>query len=217
MGKPRYLIVSDDQALSDVRTLLSLTTDTLRAIAEAIKSRDGLRSDQPAFRRIADRAGIGNADALAAYYAIVNLSDQRRAYEIENEHMLADLALLCPDEMAALGDEGTRELLSLFIETEEDAVIGKADLLQSAVVPHYRNLKSVCEIRPVFNTDRTSVEGALLVALLALRLHDADHKNKTVVFQATRDELHSIRTALDEAESKFAALNEKFGQTVEIY
>lgn len=194
--------------------LLELTAEQMEKLVNVLHSRETLQSDDAPYVQAAREAGLDSYEAISVLTAISNLAKQCDRRDISIEHAISELG----EKLEVPIDEDRREALQkLLSPSDEGYVIENAQRLKLAFLPHLVRAKTVCDVRPVFDRDHESVEGALAVVLLELSLHDSKHDEESVVIQLDRDDVRELKTVLEDAERKLDLINESFSGTVEFF
>ena len=131
-----------------------------------------MKSEELSYQRIAKDADISQIDSLAILGAVTNLVVQRQRYSLSDEQLLEDLEAGSQIEVKDFDDQKKRALLGLLSESEEGYLVEKAESLKAGFSPHFVTARSICDVRPVFDKKRESIEGILLVTLLGLTTQD---------------------------------------------
>jgi len=214
--KPKYLVIPENR-WKEIGILLSLSTDKLHAITKTLRSKEALKSEESSYQRIAKDADISHVDSLAILGAVTNLVAQRQRYSLSNEQLLEDLEAGSRIEVKNFDDQKKRALLELLSESEEGYLVEKAENLKTGFAPHFVTAKSICDVRPVFDKKRESIEGILLVTFLGLTTHDEEHNDHTFVLQLTRSGLRNLQKCLEEAERKLGIMEQEFGAKFDLF
>lgn len=213
---PKYLIIPENR-WKDIRTLLSLSASQMQTVAKTLRSKETLKAEEPSYQRIAKDANISQADTLAVLSAVTNLILQRQRYSLSNEQLLDDLEAGSNVEVKNLDVQAKAALLDLLSESEEGYFVEKAESLKVGFPPHLVSVRSICDVRPVFDKARENIEGILLVTFLGLTMHDEEHKDHTVVLQLARSELRKLRECIEEAEKKLNVMEKEFGPKFDLF
>jgi hypothetical protein len=196
-----------EEALEQVRTLLSLEKDQLVSLEQALGDRQAIKGDKRIYRTIAERLVVSPDVALGILSAVRNLRDQRERFDINDDVLIEDLKVLNNGKLGA-----SDVLLKLLRQSEDDYFVEKVSSLRNAVVPHVTSVRTVVDGRPVFSKNRERIEGMLLVTYLELRTHDARNNDaKAIVLQVSRKQIQKLRASLDDAEKKLDRLAETMG------
>lgn len=191
----------------DVETLLSLTGEQVRRLDGVLEDRGGLKQDKRTFRRVSEALGISLDNALGILNAIDNLRRQREQFEISDTSLFEDLSTIRPVE----GD-AREALIGLLRKSEEDYFVEKVGSLRHAVAPQVTSMRTIVDARPVFNRDRSKVDGLVLLTFLELTTHDpGTDEIRSSVTQLDRKQLKALRSAVEDAEKKLDRLTETLG------
>lgn len=200
----------------DVSVLLALTAEQMRQVSEVLNSRDTLRSSDPIFLQVARRARLDPYKALSVMNAVTNVTRQCRWLELEIDQVLDTLATFAAESEGLEGPR--REALSeLLAQSDEGYFVEKAERLRNAFVPRLLSVRSICEIRPVFDKERQNIEGALAVVLLALVANDETDEDRRMVVQLDRRDLVRLKQAIDVAEQKLDVIERQLEGALEIF
>jgi hypothetical protein len=213
---PRYLVIPDSRR-DDVRMLLSLSPDQLRSIKETLHSRETLKAKELSYQRVAQNANISYKEALSVLTALTNLIGQRKRYSLSDEQLLADLKAGWSDVIKKYEHDNEQALIELLSVSDEGYFVEKAEDLRTSFIPHMISVRSICDMRPVFDQNREEIEGALLVVLLGITTHNTNHENETFVVQLTRSDLNDLRNCLDETEKKLKVMEKMFEENLELF
>jgi hypothetical protein len=216
MLKPKYLIIPKNR-WEDISTLLSLSVSQMQIVAETLRSKETLKTEELSYQHVAKKADISQAEALAVLSAVTNLISQRQRYSLSDEQLLDDLEAGAPGKIKDLDLDTKGALLGLLSESEEGYFVEKAESLKLGFTPHLISVRSICDVRPVFDKNRETIEGALLVTFLGITTHDEEHKDHTFVLQLTRSDLHKLRDCLEEAERKLSVMEKEFGTKFDLF
>lgn len=206
----KFLIIPDKGASSDVRALLALSAEQLRALDQALGDKAILKAPGRAPQLVAEQLRIGQESALGAMSAVVNLRRQRGKYALSDQQLVDDLQALAEHELAPVRDA----LLLLLRTSEEDYVVEKVSSLRHALGPHLLDARTVVDLRPVFSKDRASVEGMLVVTFLEMTTHETPgDRYESYRVQLSEGDIADLRKKLDDAEQKIARLKAEFPNT----
>lgn len=203
---PRYLVIPDI-GKDEISQLLDLSAEQLRIIAYTLRSTDTLKAKEASYRRVASRADITNQQALSILNATANLIVQRKRYGLKPEQLLGELEALLPEKIKSLEDETQIALLDLLSESDEGYIVDKAETLKHGFSPHVVSMRSICDARPVFDKDKKTIRGMLIVASLGITTHDEGHRDHTVVIQMSMEELEDLQKLLEETKGKMQIIH----------
>lgn len=213
---PKYLVIPKSR-WDDVKKLLSLSANQMRTVAKVLQSKETLKTEDVSYQRIAKDADISQADALAVLGAVTNLTLQRQRYSLSSDQLLDDLEAGAEIKVKEFDAQTKAALLDLLSESEEGYFVEKAESLKIGFSPHLVSVRSICDVRPIFDKARENIEGILLVTFLGLTMHDEEHKDHTTILQLGRSELRKLRESIEEAEKKLAVLEKEFGAKFDVF
>jgi hypothetical protein len=210
-SSPRYLLIPDS-GREEISILLSLSAAQLKAVAETLRSIETLKYKGPSYRRVASVANITNEQALSVLSAVANLLVQRKRYSLNDEQLLDDLRILCKEQIVHIDndDETKKAFLDLLSESEEGYIVDKAESLKDGFGSHVVSMRSICDVRPVFDKDKKTIRGVLIVASLGIITHDEQHKNQTTIIHLSREQLKNLRELIQETEGKMDIMSNEF-------
>ena len=208
---PRYLVIPDE-GQKDISALLSLDANQMRMIIQTLGKKETLKTTKSSYERVAEAANLSHEVALNVLSAITNLIHQRQRYELSDEQLLDDLQAGWPKETKKLDEDAKKTLLSILSESEEGYLVQKVQNLRVGFATRLVSVRSICDVRPVFDRNREVIQGALLIASLGITTHDENHRDQTFVLQLTRSDLAKLRQCLEETERKLKVMEENFGE-----
>jgi hypothetical protein len=214
-SSPRYLIIPDT-GREEIHQLLMLSAEQLQIIAQTLRSKETLKIKESSYRRVASAVNITNEQALAILSAMTNLLLQRQRYALSDEQLLDELRDLWPEEIAKLTPLKRHALIDFLSESDEGYFVEKAESLKTGFSPHIVSVRSICDVRPVFDKDRKTIAGVLLVASVGITTHDENHEDKTLVLQMTKSDIQKLRECLEETERKMLIMQQEFGENFDI-
>ena len=216
MPSPRYLLIPDN-GREEISELLSLSAKQLRAVAETLRSTDTLKLKESSYRRVASNAGITNEQALAVLSAMADLLIQRERYLLNDEQLFDDLRILCQEKVDSIDGDTKNSLIDLLSESEERYIVDKVEGLKYGFSPHVLSMRSICDARPVFDKDKKTIRGILIVASLGITMHDENHRDRhTTVIHLSREELQKLKELIDETDRKMEIMYNDFGKNFDI-
>jgi hypothetical protein len=166
---------------------------------------------------MSNKADITNEESLAVLSAITNLLIQRKRYGLSNEKLLQDLRIMFDDKIENMEKEAHAALIDLLSETDEGYIVDKAEVLKYGFSPHIVSMRSICDVRPVFDKDRKTIKGILIVASLGITMHDENHRDQTVIMQMTQDDLEKLRELIVETQGKMQIMQNDFGEKFDVF
>lgn len=212
---PRFLAIPPI-GWRQVAVLLEQPPEKWAALRSIVDSMDSLEEGESLSARVAEDLSVSIAEAVAVLNAAINLRETRAHLQLSDDELLSDLEAgvgKIPDQK-----EGLLALLAKTAsEVERDEMLEKSTRLGRALLPWLQGARTICDLRPVFNADRTEVRSMLTSVLVGVTVHDpTDHLDESFVFQTTREGLAILRAAIDQAENKLRILEEAMSGTFPI-
>ena len=209
------LLIVPPEAWLEIAKIFDLEPDQLRAIAKTLRSKESLRdASTTSYEKVAKAARVPYMTAVDIVFTVNNLVRQGARVKLTREQLLEELAIGLPEKVKALAAETKDALLDLLSESGDGYVVNKAERLRTALVPHMVDAQTICEVRPVFNTDKTAIECNLVVTLLGINSHDDEtHEDSSFVIQLTRPQVSELKKLLEETERKISVIDKSFAQT----
>lgn len=193
-----------EESRGELEALLELSAPDLRKLHTILGDKRSLKEGR-GYRRVASELAIGNSQALKVFSATSNVRAQRERFELSDDDLLVDLATFADGQV--LDDDRRKALLELFAKNDDDYFIHKLDSLKHALVPHFIDARAIVDARPVFDKERTRIDGFLLVTTLEVTTHDpgSDDYSSISVYLRRKD-ITTLQERLRDAEAKLATL-----------
>ncbi len=125
-----------------------------------------------------------------------------------------DAVRLLVQELSAHGNEFpepvltrlSQRLTALVVVPRGFTLQQKAELLAEATGAELVNLNIICDVRPVFDNERTKIEGVIAVTTLRLELNQPDGTVLPVECRLTEPQLERLGKAVDRAQNKLSVI-----------
>lgn len=216
----RYLIIPK-HATDDVKELLTLSCDQMTQLKQMLTERPS-SSKQRFFELVADTLGIGNDQAIGVITARASLASQVERYGVTSETLLSDLRELAK-KLSVDDIESKASALDALLRRDADRfLVEKIASLESSLLPHYVEAKTIVDLRPVFGgqeEDALNVDGYLMVPYLEIRSHRRQADDiETFSVSMSDEDISALIKILKRAKKKMASLRERFAEHgVKIY
>lgn len=176
-------------------------------------------SEQSMYQTIAKSIRIPNAHAIEVVEAVTNLRRQAERYELSRDVVADEVRHAFSDESELeLDAEKLSALATLISAPSEQNLWEKAEELRFAEAPHLVSCRTICDVRPLFGTEKASVEGALIVTLLQLDTHSSGSDGyKRITLQLRESDISELEEKLAEARKKVSTLKENLGGVLEFF
>jgi hypothetical protein len=202
------------EKLDELRAILASDTGKRRyevslQIAEAIKIADedaaGLytlwRYAQDE-RKDSDRSG---ADVIDEFIAFLDAKVSRATTSVQEERF----------ERTAKSIRSHRDALSRLFDVFPDREkTRKAYSLGLGPLPHFVNIKAICDIRPIYDEDATTIEQHAAVFTLRIVSHDNQGKYKEMDINISEEDVTAIEEEVKRLRKKVALIKEQYPDLV---
>ncbi len=160
----KFLIIPNE-AEAELLELLLLDVERLGKLRAVLGDKKA-SSDGHAYQRVARALDVGNEQALKLLSATSNIRAQRERFGLSDEDLYSDLLSFVEGTEGERDERYRKALLDLLARTEDEYFIQRVSSLRHALVPHIVDSRTIVDARPIFDKERTKVEGFLLVAHL---------------------------------------------------
>lgn len=215
---PRHLFLPK-QSLKDVRTLLRLDDDKLRALEELLGTGESISPHAPTFvEKVSERLRLdvdsATSVALVGQFLLTVVEEGHPPDEIIDDvrHFVEQHA---EDKSLLTSVDAKRKLLvSMLTPKPERARALKIRYLQS-IYPTATSFRSICELRPVFDPKKDGEEeiiGYVPTVLLQVKQSDAEGDESQIVLNLSPASLKSLTQVLLRADKKLTAIRRRLGE-----
>ncbi|AMV23173.1 hypothetical protein VT84_02095 [Gemmata sp. SH-PL17] len=211
---PRHLILPKD-AFEDFRSLLALRSEQLEALVSFFATAESVTSvGADAAERIAAKLGIDYEAArnivFVCTFLLSVVEDGRPAEEVLLDVKAFTTEYIDQNDKQLLGnfDKYRPLYLSLLTPTTERLRAQKVQYLED-LRPKVTSFRTVCELRPVFETRESEeqITGLIPIVSLVVEMTESDR----VILHLSPAQLKNLREVVARADKKIAALQTKFG------
>lgn len=200
------------EMLKDLFALSKLEHEAAKSIAGQLQSLSGLNSDESVQSIIGDALGEGESDqdtVKAIWRALVNLDEDEIPTLLKSieKWVAKDTA-----RQAVFTDESIKRLREnlgvLIADFAAIELMQKANKLVRDTSGEVKNIKFVCDMRPVFNDARTNIDAFVLVANLRLLYVGQNSERSVCEVALTEEELVLLKEEADKALAKMQILKQ---------
>lgn len=210
---PAKNLIIPEGSEAELRALLELNAEQISSLRRVLGDKKGLKEGR-GYQRVGQELAIGNDLALKVLSATNNIRAQRDRFGLTDAQLIEDLSSFVD---RPLSDETKTALLDLLTKSDDDYFIHKVSSLKHGFVPHFLDARTVVDARPIFDKERTRIEGYLLVTYLELTSHAyPSDEYSTTTYYLSRKDIKALRAKLDDAEAKLARLEASLSST-EVY
>ena len=206
-------LVEDAKFRADLRQLSDLTPEQFDQLSSALAAYPTFLNKQVLGELVGN--SVPNADARLTGL-IWRLNQMMRASAESLTDALQSLISL----LSGKSDEfpkATVDLLKVRIQALILNPVGfsrqsKAEILSEATGAELAEIRVICDIRPVFDIERKTVEGAVAISTLLVELYEPDGSIKAVECRLTEIQLNRLAKRITEAQGKLAAIKDLLKQ-----
>ncbi|MGD0899746.1 MAG: hypothetical protein ABR915_18085 [Thermoguttaceae bacterium] len=214
-GSPPFAFIvqylaTDDDFLSDAKTLLAIPESPYNALKDALAQEEEFL-DRGAVDKVTSRTlgpGKPASDVSRFVWRLHTLLRGESDEPLEKSVNLLREAiqerskkLTSPEK-----DELARRIVELVATPAALARQHKAETLAGATGKEVGSLQLICDIRPVFDEHRSKIEGAVVVSILRLDLLEADGSVSSVEARLDEQQIADLCTTAEFARNKIAVI-----------
>jgi hypothetical protein len=216
----RWLFLPDN-VQKDLEILSRTSADCLGRLRALLDSEEGLRAFA-VYLRVAETMAITDQEA-ARLYSFWEYVQQERAENDKSGGEAVDEFLSFLEGKFGLGksqkDKDVRAqiasgikqkrpaLTRLFDECPNREFAKKTSLLESGPLPHLANIKTFCDVRPIYDKDGTAIVDHVALITLRLGIHSGHlDENKEVLINLREPDVERIEKELERLRTKLAVL-----------
>ncbi|HKW86291.1 MAG TPA: hypothetical protein VJM82_04400 [Nitrospiraceae bacterium] len=207
-------------AFEDVKSVIRLDADKLRALADFFGTAASIRPSSPDFvRNVAERLDLDMPTAesivLVCQFLLTVVEEGNPSQEILNDvrEFVAQHASAEDENLVAAMDANRKVLEYLLTPKPARSRALKVRYLSHGLHPAATAFRTVCELRPVFEAPdgKDAIVGYVPTILLEVKLSDLEGDDRTMVVQLSPSTMNSLKEAVKRAETKLAVIQTKFG------
>ena len=202
-------LIGDERFICDAKKILGIKTDNFEQLRTELAGVSPFL-DKSKLKEIAIRSLGDNEDSLEIFNTIWRLSSWVRTSYEPAEKCMSLLRDAITKDMTDPKDPSERKTIADRLEQLIIAPIGfdrifKARKLAESSGIDLDNIGIICDIRPVFESDRTNIEGAVVVTTMHIEL---DNNGVPACFDVriTETQLQDLVQKLKFAELKLRAI-----------
>lgn len=216
---PKHLILPAD-AFEDFQCLLGLKREQLGALVELFATADSVTSSRPELaERVSERLGVTFESAqnivFVATFLLSVVEDGRPAEEVlkDVEAFVARRGTPAATELIGSISEHRSLFLSLLTPSSERLRAQKVQYLEK-LRPKAKSFRTVCELRPVFETrgGDEEITGLIPVVSVVVELAESDRDCDRMIMELSPRMLKELQEVVARADKKMTALQAKFGK-----
>ena len=168
------------------------------------------------FRDRSRAVGISLEDAEKILDAFFDLETLRRVLDWGHEALLdVLLGSVSKPKGHPLSDKASVERVkTLFSCQDRLDMLYKALLVYEGITPNYVSCRSLCEVRPVFDSSRKKILSSVITSTLIIAVRDRSDKSKSedLVFQLDLNDIKDLKAELANIINKLEAMYVMYGK-----
>lgn len=202
-------LVKDEEFRGDLKRILALPPQQFAALAEALAAYPTFLNRAALAEIVAEKAPSADHRLLTGIIARLNQMMRDSSDTIEEAFRTLIEEVSEHKDFAGPLAKTLEDRLRAFIVTPRGlAKQKKAESLAEATGCDLSNFAIICDVRPVFDEERKTIEGAVAVTTLRLELQESDGRLTAVECRLTEQQLDRLYKASDAARKKLAAVGD---------
>lgn len=202
-------LAKNEAFISDVKRILQIDNAHLDRLEEAL-SQAGSFLDPNTLSRVVDDALDGNEASSDISNTIWHLSQVLHSADEQPEAAAAQLNEAIVNSSAEISEDEGRwlgeRIQKLAVQPAGFARQRKAQRLSEATGAELVDLQIISDIRPVFNEDRSDIEGAVPVTTLRLDIAESAGCPSTIQVHLTEQQLADLLMKAESARKKIGVI-----------
>lgn len=193
---------------SDLRQIEDLVSISNSPKATSLRTHEVLS-------QIADILKIALEDAYDITVLIDFLSKQKELYKASEDEFILEIQDVVAEE---IGKDAAKDLMSLpfreallrLFGTKPIAELAKKkEKLETGLLETLTGIEGTCELRPVFNLERSHIVDKVITVIARLTLEDDIENKKNLTFQLNNESLKKLKEFIEITEKKIKIMEEE--------
>jgi hypothetical protein len=198
-----------DQLDEDLERVLGCDEQSLLRIADAMDSASVIGKFPSVVRKLAGASNLSPELAGLVYQVARFLAAQAREAGIDEAAVVAQLAEAYP-ELATKISARQNALEALVRRKPVAAMFRKRERLSTGVVKTLVEVEGYCDIRPVFDEERTQIVDSVSVVLVRLVVEDDQDDDDSFILQLNKDSIEKLSKFLDTTKQKLSIIESTY-------
>lgn len=204
-------LAKDEDFISDAKTILQINDDALDALARALAQKGPFLDRSTLSKTVEDTLGSGE-NASDVSRTVWRLNQILRDADEPLQETVALLKKAISESSEGV-PEDDREKLGERLEKLAAAPTGftrqqKAERLAQATGAELKDVQIICDIRPVFNEERSAIEGAIPITTFRLDMLEPDGTSSSTEIRLTEKQLADLCVKAESARKKISVIKE---------
>jgi hypothetical protein len=203
-----FMFISSDM-WDDFERLVRLTAEKLESLAKLFDSDYCLKPRLERSMILATELGVSGELGFSLNQLCQFLSSEREKYGLQADEFFKQLSDTLPvekEELRALILQKRLHLWKLFGPKPGEEYWKKRSDLGKGLVKTLSSIRAFCDVRPVFDLQRSTVREYLLVTILGIDVEDEKGNEDRYVFQLDSDGLLKLKEAISLIDKKLEVI-----------
>jgi hypothetical protein len=222
MGRWLFL---PDTVQKDLGTLSRASVERLGKLRSLLDSAEG-RRNSAFYIRVAETLGVSDQEAAEVFSFWEYVQQERAEKEKTGGEAVEEFVSFLEGKLASHKSAKDKEslvqtlretkqkspvLAELFSDCPKREFARKSSLLESGPLPHLANIRSFCDIRPIYNKSGTEIVDQVALITLRLGTH-SDHldEHKEVLINLREQDVDRLERELKRLRQKLALMKKGF-------
>lgn len=220
-------VILPSEALDDVRTLIQLSNVQLSVLDQLFSKGESAFPLRASFiNEVAEQLKVNIDDArsvVVVCHFLLRKTDANEGDEYVTD-LLADFREFLENSvdgeerqsLLAKFDENREVLASLAAPKPEPLRVKKIRRLERGPEPYIQEIRTICQLRPLFEGAESdeSIAGLIPTLVLEIEAKDGDGDSKTFAFSMASEDLAKIEQVIQRTRDKLDAIRAKYGSAL---
>lgn len=211
---PKLLIPKS--ASDEFVILFKADVDKLERLADLLNSARGASPTAQSFlAEVSDILNVTIEDAYDVVMLVDFLSRQKEAVKEADDEFISEIRACAErihnkEALKNLSDQTVQKtLLSLFGTKPIADLARKREKLETGLLKTVTDIEGTCELRPVFNMERSHIVDKVVTVIARMTLEDDQDKKDCVIFQLNNESLKKLKEFLEITDKKIEIMEKE--------
>jgi hypothetical protein len=211
---PKLLIPKS--ASNELAILIKTDLDRLQKLINILNSTQATSPTVPSFlSEIADILNISVEDAYEFIMLVDFLSQQKEVIKISDDEFISEIKAFAEksaneEVLKNLNTQAIRQaILNIFGSKPIADLAKKKEKLETGLLKTVIDIEGTCELRPVFNLERSHIVDKVITVIARLTIEDDKDKKEHIIFQLNNESLKKLKDFLDITEKKIKIMEKE--------
>ena len=202
-------ILIPKSAIAEFLTLVKADADKLEKLISFFNSNQATSPRTHKFlSKISDLFSISIEEAYDIVILVDFLSQQKRITKATDDEFILETKTFVrnngdEEALKKLDDQPVQQaIINLFGSKPIAELAKKKEKLKTGLLKTVTNIEGTCELRPVFNQERTHIVDKVITVIARLTLEDDKDKEEDVIFQLNDRSLKKLKEFLEITDKK---------------